>query len=175
MKIRYLLAFILLVPFAVNAQMGGGGMGMGRGQGGGSGGFGNNRQSSSRPSFAGAGLAGRIVDSTNNPLKGVSVILQQQDTDPNSGNPEGAPYYKEIITKKNGKFSFSELKPFHKYKLSIMAEGYRRMEKDINYGNRVGQKTAQELEDSLALSVPNRRISGTEKDLGDLHLVPIRH
>jgi hypothetical protein len=170
MKIRHLLAFMLLIPFAAGAQMGGNGM---MGRGGGGGGFGR----AGGRFIPVAAVTGRLVDSAGNPIKGATLVLQQQDIDAPAGQAAapGAPYYKELTTKKNGKFNFSDLKPFHKYKLSIMAEGYRRMEKDINYSGSRAEKTGDELQDSLSLSLPSRKISSTQKDFGDIHLILIQH
>lgn len=157
MSFKYLLA-LAFMPLALQAQT-----------------FNNGANMPSKRFFPAGNIEGRLLDSTNKPLKGATVILQQQDN--NIGTSEedksAIPYFKELVTKKNGKFSFGMLRPFHKYKLSIIAEGYRRMEKNINYATGSGQKTARELEDSLALSLPNRRISSTGKDLGDLHLIPL--
>ncbi|RXK86736.1 carboxypeptidase-like regulatory domain-containing protein [Filimonas effusa] len=156
MAFRFLLA-LALMPLALQAQT-----------------FNTGANKTGRSFFPAGNVEGRLVDSTNKPVKGATVILQQQDF--NIGTPEAGapdPYYKEVTTKKNGKFSFGMLRPFHRYKLTVMADGYRRLEKNINYATPSGNKTAREMEDSLALALPNRRISSTGKDLGDLHLIAL--
>lgn len=168
MTIRVVLLSMLLLPLAIHAQMGG------------NGGFGSRRTGAAGSGmgtyFPAGNVDGRVVDSANNPIKGASVILQQQDI--TSGGDKDAsqalPYFKEITTKKNGKFSFGALRPFHHYKLSIMADGYRRLEKNINYATQPG-RSAREVEDSLSMALPGRKLSSTGKDLGDLHLVKLPH
>lgn len=159
MRMKPLLVLLFLLPFMADAQVG-----MGNGMGGRHGG-------SLRPFYTGGSVVGRVVDSAGNPVKGATVILQQRDNDP---NPNGqtdiktpAPYYKELTTKKNGKFDFTSLRTFHTYVLAIMADGYHRWEKNIGFSARLRGGAI----DTTATSTTLYESPSAQKDLGDVKLV----
>lgn len=165
---------LLLLPFCVSAQMGMGRGGMGGGMGAGS------TPPDSRSYVNICRVSGRIVDSTGAPLKEVTIILQQLDNDPNP-MPQGDekpedPYYKEMTTKKNGKFTFTSLPFYHEYKVTIMADGYKRWEQDVRFIPKKNEKKIpfeQLKPDSIPVQEPPKTKPSPDKDLGDIKLVPL--
>ncbi|BAV07167.1 Carboxypeptidase regulatory-like domain-containing protein [Filimonas lacunae] len=158
------IVLLLMLPLGALAQDGMGGGGFGRGKHGGY----------LRPYYSSGSIEGRVVDSAGNPLKGVSIILQQRDNDP---NPDGqrdmtpvAPYYKEITTKKNGKFSFTTLRTFHTFVLVISAEGYRRWERNISFSGKISGQLPGVSKDSATTPSVLESGSSPAKELGDIQL-----
>lgn len=172
---------LLLFPLTTYGQMGYGGGGMGgMGRGGGMG------QQSTPPDARSMAnicrISGRVMDSAGNLLKDVTLILQQQDNDPNpmaqgDDDKKEDPYYKEMTTKKNGKFNFSSLPFYHEYKLTIMADGFKRWEQDIRFLPKKNQKQIpfeQMKPDSTGYKPPPKpKGPATDKDLGDVILTPL--
>jgi len=176
MSVKQWLFLLLLFPsLAATAQYGGG---YGR-----NGGMGSDMGASndSRSVTNICRVFGRIVDSTGQPLKDVSVILQQQDNDPNPMPPQGDekpedPYYKEVVTKKNGKFTFSSLPFFHQYKLTVMADGYKRWEQDIRFipKQEKHRPAEEDIRDSVKAVVPPVKTRPSpDKDMKDIKLTPL--
>lgn len=168
---------VLLFPFAASAQMGYGG----RGMGGGGMGMGAGQQQPDSKSYTNiCRVSGKVLDSTGSPLKEVTIILQQLDHEPNpmaqpDDKPED-PYFKEVTTKKNGKFTFSSLPFYHEYKVTIMADGYKRWEQDVRFIPKKNEKKIpfeQMKPDSIPVQEPPRSKPSPEKDLGDIKLIPL--
>lgn len=178
MFIKRWFLIVLLFPFAASAQMGYGGRG---GMGGGMGsGMGGGSQPDSKSYTNICRISGKVMDSTGAPLKDVTIILQQLDHEPNpmaqpDDKPED-PYYKEMTTKKNGKFTFTSLPFFHEYKVTIMADGFKRWEQDVRFIPKKNEKKIpfeQMKPDSIPVQEPPRSKPSPEKDLGDIKLIPI--
>lgn len=162
MQIRFLVVVLLALPFMAAAQPG-----MGNGMGGGH----------TRSIYTTGIVSGRVVDSAGNPIKGATIIFQQYDNDPGpviagTGKP-AEPYYNEIATKKNGKFSFSRLKIYHTYVLAITVDGYKRWERRVSFnGELLGSGTGYVKDSTIDAVLISR---SPEKELGDIHLQLVSH
>ena len=101
---------------------------------------------------------GKIVDQNNKGIEGVTVQIKGSKFDPVSKKTTVA-ILGTMLTAANGDFSFENLPIMGNFKLSISSVGYKKLEKELSFGIKMGG--GQSMQQMMAL---------VDKDLGNIKL-----
>jgi len=101
---------------------------------------------------------GKIVDQNNKGIEGVILQIRGSKFDPITKKTTDA-ILGTMLTAANGDFSFENLPVMGNFKLSISSVGYKKLEKQISFGIKMGG--GQSMQQMMAL---------VDKDLGNIKL-----
>jgi len=101
---------------------------------------------------------GKIVDESNKGIEGVTLQIKGSKFDPITKKTTDA-ILGTMLTAANGDFSFENLPVMGNFKLSISSVGYKKLEKQISFGIKMGG--GQSMQAMMAL---------VDKDLGNIKL-----